>query len=410
MTNNYHGKDIGSWLSMARHFFQMEATGGLLLVAAAIMALIIANTTWAGFYHHILNDISFTIGFEDQNGEGPFLSKPVLLWINDGLMAIFFLLVGLEIKREVKRGELSSRDQALLPVLAAIGGMVVPALIYVFINKDSPETLHGWAIPSATDIAFSLGVLALLGSRVPLSLKIFLTAIAVIDDLGAILVIAFFYSNEILMTPLYVAAAAVIALIAMNNGGTSRIAPFILVGFVLWVAMLKSGIHPTLAGVITAFCIPMGCDRHPERKPLEYLEHYLHPWVAFMILPIFAFANAGVSFKGITLDSLMQPVAFGIAAGLFAGKLIGILGVIFAAVKLRLCRLPEGLNWGHIWGVSHLCGIGFTMSLFIGELALTGTDNQAALRLGVLAGSILSAVSGYLVLRCGSKNQAASQP
>lgn len=391
MTNNRIG--------ILTKFFHLEASGGILLVLAALLAIAIANSPLRDVYAYYLNDVFFTIGFGDEYGGSFSLSKPVLLWINDGLMAIFFFLVGLEIKREIVRGELSSKEQALLPAIGAIGGMVVPALIYAFINRDSPDTLHGWAIPSATDIAFSLGVLALLGSRAPFALKVFLTAIAVIDDLGAILIIAFFYSGSIYLAPLYVALGSLIAMIAMNRAGTTRIAPFVLVGFVMWIAMLKSGIHPTIAGVLTAFCIPINCKRHAERQPLEWLEHHLHPWVAFMILPVFAFANAGVSFAGMTLASLTQPVAFGIAAGLFAGKLVGILGSVFLAVKAGLCRLPEGLTWHHVWGVSHLCGIGFTMSLFIGELALTGGTQQAAIRVGVLAGSILSAVTGYLILR-----------
>lgn len=401
MLNNRLEQGPNRFVQMSRMFFQFEATGGILLVVAAALALLVANSSLYGIYDYFLNHMSFTIGFEDEQGEGLFLSKSVLLWINDGLMAIFFLLVGLEIKREFVRGDLADRKQALLPALAAVGGMLVPALIYAFINRDHPDSLNGWAIPSATDIAFSLGILALLGSRVPVALKVLLTAIAVIDDLGAIIVIALFYTGEIFMTPLYVAAASVALLVLMNKSGVSRIAPFILVGFVLWVAMLKSGVHPTIAGVLTALCIPMSCPRHPERAPLESLEHYLHPWVAFMILPVFAFANAGVPFKGIGVESFLHPVAFGITAGLFAGKLLGILGVIWLAVKSGLCQLPQGVGWHHIWGLSHLCGIGFTMSLFIGELALKTGEMQADLRLGVLTGSLLSAVAGYVVLRRG---------
>ena len=388
-----------SIIAMTRNFFHMEAAGGILLVMAAALALLVANSSWYGSYDYLLNQVMFTIGFETPDGEGLFLSKSVLLWINDGMMAVFFLLVGLEIKREIVRGELSTRDHALLPVLAAIGGMAVPAAIYAFINKESPASLQGWAIPSATDIAFSLGVLALLGSRIPLSLKVLLTAIAVIDDLGAILIIAFFYSSQIFLIPLYVAVIAIAGLVVMNRMGVSRISPFIVAGVILWIAMLKSGIHPTLAGVLTALCIPMSCARHPERQPLEHMEHYLHPWVAFIILPVFAFANAGVPFKGLSVESFTHPVALGITLGLFAGKLIGIFGTILLAIKLKLCSMPHGLNWGHIWGVAHLCGIGFTMSLFIGELALEGVAMQADLRLGVLTGSLLSAVAAYAILR-----------
>ena len=380
MTNSETPQNKNRLIALTRRFFELEASGGLLLVAAAVLALIAANTSGVEAYNFIFN-------------------LSVRLWINDGLMAIFFLLVGLEIKREFVAGQLSSKDQAVLPAIAAVGGMVVPALIYAFINKDHPDTLQGWAIPSATDIAFSLGVLALLGSRAPLTLKVLLTAVAVIDDLGAILIIALFYSAHIYVVPLCIAAAALAVLIGMNRKGVSHLAPFLLVGAVLWGAMLQSGIHPTIAGVLTALCIPLTSQSNPKRRPLEALEHKLHPWVVYMILPIFAFANAGVPFDGITLESFLHPVAFGITAGLFAGKVIGIFGTIFLSVKSGLCKLPQGLNWAHIWGLSHLCGIGFTMSLFIGELALKGSHEQIEVRMGVLTGSILSALAGYMVLR-----------
>lgn len=395
-----------SFLDIAMRFFRLEASGGILLMIAALIAIVIANSDWWSLYNYFLNDVNFSIGFSDQSGAELSLDKSVLLWINDGLMAIFFFLVGLEIKREMVTGELSSRDQALLPVLAAIGGMAVPAAIYTFINAGSPETLNGWAIPSATDIAFSLGILALLGSRVPIGLKVLLTAIAIIDDLGAILIIAFFYSGDILMTPLYVAAVSLAALVFLNKAGVSRVAPYILIGFVMWIAMLKSGIHPTIAGVLTALCIPMSSRSDPDHNPVEMLEHYLHPWVAFMILPVFAFANAGVSFAGMTLQSFTEPVTFGIIAGLVAGKVIGIFTTVFVAVKSGLCPMPRGTDWGDMWGMAHLCGIGFTMSLFIGELALQGNTYQAEIRLGVLTGSILSAVIAYLILRLTTNRKA----
>lgn len=368
-------------ISLIQKFLHLEASGGIILFIAAMLALGVANSSLATLYVDI------------------FTTKATIIAVNDGLMAIFFLLVGLEIKREIMHGELSSRDQALLPALAAIGGMAVPALIYAFINKDSPDTIHGWAIPSATDIAFSLGVLALLGSRVPLSLKVLLTAIAVIDDLGAILIIAIFYSSQIYVMPLACAAVAVVVMIGLNRTGVAKLWPYLLIGAGLWVAMLQSGLHPTIAGVLTALCIPLVSQKNPDVRPLERLEHILHPWVAYLILPVFAFANAGVPFAGMTLQSFTGPVALGIAVGLFAGKLIGILGSLFLAIKTGLCRMPKDIGWVQLWGVAHLCGIGFTMSLFIGELALHGGDEQADIRLGVLTGSILSALAAYLILR-----------
>jgi NhaA family Na+:H+ antiporter len=380
MTNSESPREKNRLLALTQKFLELEAAGGLLLFAAAVLALIAANSPLLETYEALFSPL-------------------VRLGINDGLMAIFFLLVGLEIKREFVSGQLSSREQAMLPALAAAGGMIVPALIYAFINKDSPATLHGWAIPSATDIAFSLGVLALLGSRVPLSLKILLTAIAVMDDLGAILIIAFFYSAHIFLLPLAVAAVCTVVLMMLNYKGIYHLTPYLLVGAVLWGAMLKSGIHPTIAGVITALSIPAGRAENTEQGPLEALEHVLHPWVVYMILPVFAFANAGVPFKGMTLESFLHPVALGVTMGLFAGKIAGIFGTIFLFVKTGLCKLPEGITWGHIWGLAHMCGIGFTMSLFIGELALGGGDLQAEIRLGVLTGSILSALAGYMVLR-----------
>jgi Na+:H+ antiporter, NhaA family len=396
-------RDQSGLLAMTRQFFQLEASGGILLVLAALLALIVANSPAYSFYSYILNDIKFNVGFSDAMGQGPFLQKSILLWINDGFMAIFFFLVGLEIKREVMRGELSSKDRALLPLFGAIGGMAVPALIYLFINQDNPENIRGWAIPAATDIAFALGVLALVGSRAPVSLKILLTAIAILDDLGAVIIIAVFYTASVQMTALYVAAVALLINILMNLRNVSRIAPYILVGFVCWVAMLKSGVHPTIAGVATALCIPLSCIRDPDRNPCESLIHYLHPWVAFMILPVFAFANAGVPFTGMTWQSFLNPITLGIAAGLFVGKQIGIMIPLFLAIKSGLCRMPTGANWLHIYGVTILCGIGFTMSLFIGKLAFDGLDQQAAIRLGVLTGSVLSALWAYIILRLANK-------
>lgn len=384
-------------IGMTREFFRMEASGGIVLVIAAILAMIVANSPLYSIYDFILNDVDFTIGFVGPENGGPFLEKSVLHWINDGLMAVFFFLVGLEIKREALRGELSSRDKALLPVVMAVGGAALPAFIYYIINKDG-GVVSGWAVPSATDIAFSLGILALLGSRAPLPLKIMLTAIAIADDLMAILIIAIFYSGDLALTPLIVAGLAILGLIVLNQRKVVRIAPYILIGFVLWVALLKSGLHPTIGGVLTALAIPLTCPKRPWLTPIETLEHALHPWVAFLILPLFAFANAGISFEGMSFDSFLEPVTLGIIAGLFIGKQLGIFLPFILAVKFGGFHLPKNTNWAQVYGMSVLCGIGFTMSLFIGELAFNDQDTQSAVRLGVLAGSLLSAVVGYLVI------------
>ena len=382
-----------------KDFFRLEAAGGILLALAAFAALIIANTPLFDFYHYILNDVQFRIGFSDSHGGDLLLKKSLLLWINDGLMAIFFFLVGLEIKRELLEGELSSRTRALLPALAAVGGMVVPALIFWSLNQHDPVAAQGWAIPAATDIAFALGVLSLLGSRAPVSLKILLTAIAVIDDLGAIIIIALFYSHDVYYGPLGVAAGALVVLFFLNRRGVVSIAPYILTGIILWVAVLESGIHATLAGVVAALFIPLRDSKHPEHSPLKHLEHALHPWVAFGILPVFAFANAGVPFHGMGLESLLEPVTLGIILGLFVGKQLGIFSILFLAIKTGLSPKPDQASWIQLYAVSCLCGIGFTMSLFIGGLAYEGTEMQAAVRLGVLIASLLSAATGYALLR-----------
>lgn len=383
-----------------KHFLKMEAAGGIVLVLAAFLAIVIANTSLGGIYNYILNDVHFQVGFTAHSGLDLSLNKSVLHWINDGLMVIFFFLVGLEIKREFKEGQLSTRAQALLPFLGAVGGMIVPALIYIGVTSGSdPAFVRGWAIPSATDIAFTLGVLALLGSRVPLSLKILVTAIAVIDDLGAIVIIALFYTQGVTWSALMAAGACLMALILCNRVGVVRPAVYVLLGFCMWVAVLKSGVHATLAGVLTAMCIPMHDEDHPDNRPLDHLLHTLHPWVAFMILPLFAFANAGVSLAGMSFDLLMDPVVVGIALGLFIGKQVGIFGAIMAAIRLGCSPKPSGAHWTHIYGVSILCGIGFTMSLFIGALAFQDATLQTEVRLGVILGSILSAGVGYAILR-----------
>ncbi|QHF04611.1 Na+/H+ antiporter NhaA [Pseudomonas asturiensis] len=373
-------------------FFQLEAAGGLLLIAAGALALMINNSPLSWLYNAFLETPVVT-----QIGAVQ-IAKPLLLWINDGLMALFFLLIGLEVKREVLEGHLSKPSQIVLPGAAAIGGMVVPALIYVALNAGNPEALNGWAIPMATDIAFALGVLALLGKRVPVSLKLFLMTLAIIDDLGAILVIALVYSGELSQLSLILAAVSIVALIAMNRLGVSKLAPYLLIGLVLWVCVLKSGVHATLAGVVLAFCIPL--RTRAKASPLLTLEHSLHPWVAYCILPLFAFANAGVSLAGVTMDSFTHPVPLGIAAGLLLGKTLGVFGLTWLAVKTRMASLPKEANWGHVLGVSILCGIGFTMSLFVGSLAFepgvsafAGED-----RMGILTGSILSAIIGYGVM------------
>ncbi|WP_122522243.1 Na+/H+ antiporter NhaA [Pseudomonas viridiflava] len=377
-------------------FFQLEAAGGLLLIAAAALALIINNSPLSWLYNAFLETpVEARIG-------ALHIAKPLLLWINDGLMALFFLVIGLEVKREVLEGHLSKPSQIVLPGAAAIGGMVVPALIYVALNTGNAEALNGWAIPMATDIAFALGVLALLGKRVPVSLKLFLMTLAIIDDLGAIIVIALVYSGELSQLSLILAAVSIIALIAMNRSGVSRLAPYLLVGLVLWICVLKSGVHATLAGVVLAFCIPLRTSS--KASPLLTLEHGLHPWVAYGILPLFAFANAGVSLAGVTMESFTHSVPLGIAAGLLLGKTLGVFGLTWLAVKTRMASLPKEANWGHVLGVSILCGIGFTMSLFVGSLAFEpGVSAYAGEdRMGILTGSILSAIIGYgvMVLAC----------
>lgn len=333
------------------------------------------------------------------------LSKPLILWVNDGLMAIFFFLVGLEIKRELMEGELNSLSKFALPGFAAVGGMVVPGLIYAFFNWEVPGYLHGWAIPTATDIAFALGILSLLGSRVPVSLKIFLTALAILDDLGAIVIISLFYTHDMSMLSLALAGLCVIILAILNITGVKQIGAYILVGFILWICVLKSGVHATLAGVILAMAIPLRDKDDPSNSPVRNLEHALHPWVAFLVLPIFAFFNAGVSFEGITLKTFTHSIPLGIAAGLFIGKQLGVFGAAWIAVKAKLAKLPEGASWSWIYGIAMVCGIGFTMSLFIGTLAFNETDKHYAVlvRLGVLLGSLLSGVLGYFILFFKSK-------
>jgi Na+:H+ antiporter, NhaA family len=323
----------------------------------------------------------------------------LLLWINDGLMAVFFFLVGLEIKRELLRGELSSVAQATLPALAAVGGMAAPALIYVAFNAGDPVGLKGWAIPAATDIAFAVGVLALLGNSVPSSLKIFLLALAILDDLGSILIIGLFYTENLSWLSLALAGIGGAVLWALNSRGVTRLAPYLLTGVVIWICVLKSGVHATLAGVVVAFAIPLASRNEAKPTLLEQLEESLHPWIVFGVLPLFAFANAGVSLQGLSFAKLVEPVPIGIALGLFIGKPVGIFGISWLAIKSGFAAKPEGASWAQLLGVGLLGGIGFTMSLFIGTLAFDEVDKATQLRLGVLAGSLLSATAGYLVLR-----------
>jgi len=368
-----------------------EATAGLVLMAAAFLALVAANSPWSAGYTALF--------------AAPVLSMSVLHWINDGLMAVFFFLVGLEIKREIVAGELSTRAKAALPVLAAVGGMVGPAVAYAVINWHSPEDLRGWAIPTATDIAFALGILALLGSRVPTTLKVFLTALAVIDDLGAIMIIAVFYTAELSLPALGVALACIIALVLVNRSGVRRIDIYVVLGLILWVAVLKSGVHATMAGVITALCIPAGTDVKGD-SPLLKLEHGLHPFVTFLILPLFAFANAGVGIGDLTPEAITHPVTLGIVLGLFVGKQIGVVAISMLARAAGWVQLPNGVSAQHFYGVAVLTGVGFTMSLFIGNLAFVGAERLAEVKIGVLAGSLLSGIVGYIILRTAPPAQA----
>ena len=389
--------------SLFTRFFQLEAASGLLLIAAAVMALIINNSPLSYLYSGLL-DVPVAVQVGALN-----IAKPLLLWINDGLMALFFLLIGLEVKREVVDGHLSKPAQVVLPATAAVGGMVIPALLYWFINRDNPAAVAGWAIPTATDIAFALGVLALLGKRVPVSLKLFLMTLAIIDDLGAIIVIALFYSGTLSSVSLLLAGACLVALLAMNRLGVVKLGPYLIIGLVLWVCVLKSGVHATLAGVALALCIPLR-TRNAETSPLLSLEHALHPWVAYAILPLFAFANAGVSLAGMNLDSFIHPVPLGITVGLLLGKTVGVFGLTWVAIKLGLAALPAGANWGQLLGVAILCGIGFTMSLFVGSLAFVpGSSDYAGMdRMGILTGSFFAAVIGYAVTAMASRKPLAS--
>jgi NhaA family Na+:H+ antiporter len=385
-------------LARLREFLRLEAAGGIVLMFAAVAALVLANSPWGELY----------VRFQEIPGVvqvGPLtIAKPLLLWVNDLWMAVFFFLIGLEIKREFLEGQLSKRSDLVLPAAAAVGGMLVPAGVYVLLNAEHPATLSGWAIPAATDIAFALGILALLGSRVPLSLKVLLTAIAIVDDLGAIVIIAAFYTANLSVTSLALAGVAIVGLVVLNRLAVSHVAAYVIVGAILWVCVLKSGVHATLAGVVTALAIPLRVRDEDGHSPLRHLEHNLHPWVAFLILPTFAFANAGVSFAGIGLDSVVEPVTLGIALGLLLGKQIGVFVPLLVCIRCRWAPMPEGANFKLLYGVSLLCGVGFTMSLFIGGLAFEAAGFDAPVRIGVLGGSVLSGAAGYLVLRIAARD------
>lgn len=390
-----------------KKFLKKESSVGILLMIATVLAMALANSPLHWVYDYFLET-----PLEIRIGRQLHIAKPLLLWINDGLMAVFFFLIGLEVKREVLAGQLSSRAQIALPGAAAIGGMLVPALIYVLFNIGDKVALNGWAIPAATDIAFALGVLALLGDRVPSSLKIFLLALAIMDDLGAIVIIALFYSGDLSTTMLVLSAICLMILVVFNRMKIDVIPFYIWVGVFLWIFVLKSGVHATLAGVALAFSIPLKSKSRPGHSPIEELEHSLHPWVNYLILPVFAFANAGIPLQGMGIGDLFHPVPLGIMLGLILGKLLGVFGFSVAAIKLGIAQTPENANWRHLLGVASLCGIGFTMSLFIGGLAFehTGGDAMTYLtthRIGILSGSLISGILGYVMLYFSSRTPSA---
>lgn len=386
--------------SFISSFFKLESAGGIILMFAAALALVFANTPLQSYYALFLDTpIEIRVGaFE--------IAKPLLLWINDGLMAVFFFLIGLELKRELIEGELSDKRNIILPGIGAIGGMLVPALIYTYFNADDHTAMKGWAIPAATDIAFALGVLSLLGSRVPVSIKIFLTSLAIFDDIGAIVIIAVFYTTKISLTSLVVVAFCILILSWLNRRNPKSTSIYIVVGIVMWVAMLKSGVHTTLAGVILAMFIPMKSKTNMHYSPLKRLEYDLHSVVAFIVLPIFAFANAGISISGVGAEKLLHSVPVGIALGLFIGKQAGVFGLCWIAIKLKLTSLPSSMSWSSLYGTAALCGIGFTMSLFIGSLAFeeTGINLMFDERLGIILGSLASGFVGYAVLRVSMRS------
>lgn len=376
-------------------FLKLESASGMLLMAAALLAMIVANSPLAPLYDLFIDlPVQIRAGALD-------VSKPLILWINDGLMAIFFFLVGMELKREILDGELSDIRKVLLPGVGALGGMAIPALVYLILNAGDETARSGWAIPAATDIAFALGILALLGSRVPVSLKVFLTSLAIFDDLGAIIIIALFYTEQISLIALTICAVCTFLLWQLNVRGVTARSVYRLIGVIMWVSMLKSGVHATLTGVILAMFVPMRDPASPDVSPLREWEHDLHVLVAFVILPVFAFANAGLPLRGIGLEQLTHGVPLGIAAGLFIGKQLGIFGACWLVLKMKLTDMPAGMSWLSLYGTSLLCGVGFTMSLFIGSLAFgeSGVNRLFDERLGIILGSLASGIAGYLVLR-----------
>lgn len=395
-----------------KNFIKLESFGGIILFAAALVAITIDNSPLAPFFEHLLEiPISIHVGTLS-------LSKHLLHWINDGLMVMFFLLVGLEIKRELIEGELNSTSKVILPAAAALGGMIAPALIFTMFNMKNAYAMRGWAIPTATDIAFSLGILSLLGRRVPLSLKIFLTALAIFDDLGAIIIIAIFYTADLSLIALILALCAIFILVVLNRFNVRGYGSYFLVGAILWLCLLQSGVHATLAGVILALAIPLRNAREPDANfsPSENLVRKLHPWIVYMILPIFAFANAGVSFGDVPpgLSNIFSPVMLGVSLGLLVGKLLGVFLTTFLAIKLGLASKPTGSTWPQIFGIAFVCGVGFTMSFFVGTLAYPGgttTEPYAAwVRMGVIFGSLVSGILGYIVLRLTTKPLAEKIP
>ena len=385
-------------IEIIRKFFKLKSAAGILLLLSAITAIVIENSSLSDFYSKVLHS-SISINISDFS-----IDKDLHHWINDGLMAIFFLLVGLEIKRELVQGHLSSREQFSLPAVAAIGGITVPAIIYISFNIGNEATLNGWAIPTATDIAFALGVVTLLGNRVPISLKVTLVAIAIIDDLMAIIIIASFYSSDLSLNYLIYALISTSILFLLNNRKVNNLLPFMIIGIFLWVFVLKSGIHASLAGVLLALFIPLGVSESTDQSPLHKLEHSIEPWVNFIILPIFAFANAGVSFSGMKINLLWDPVTIGIILGLFVGKQIGVMLFTYVGSLLKICKLPSDITWRQYYGLSLVTGIGFTMSLFIGSLAFTDPEYQTSVRLGVLIASFFAGIFGYLTLRFSTKS------
>mgnify|MGYP005991602203 CR=1 FL=1 len=381
---------------LVRKFLHKESTSGLILMFVTLLALFFSNTFLSEFYNTFLHTkIEFRIGTYLE------ISKPFILWVNDGLMAIFFLLIGLEIKRELLLGHLSSFSNVALPAIAAVGGMIVPALIFISFNYNDDFALRGWAIPTATDIAFALGILSLLGKRVPISLKIFLMALAIFDDLGAILIIAFFYTSDLSLLSIFLGTICVLILYIMNRLKVVFLGAYIIIGIILWVCVLKSGVHATLAGIILAFTIPIAAinEKRKHISPIRTLQHYIHTWVAFFILPIFAFVNAGIDLRDISIEKITNPVSLGLILGLFIGKQLGVFTFVFLAVKFNLAKLPKCTNWAQIYGVSVLTGIGFTMSLFIDSLAYNDSGIYFYTdKLAILIGSVLSGIVGYLIL------------